>query len=569
MRTLVALTITFFALLTAGSTSASTFYAVDYNNDEVLGFNTQADGSLVALTGSPFSTAFGGTAAFALTSDGTRAVAAHLFLGGVRGFVIDAAGAVSPAQTEIAAQEANGLAVSPDGRFAYAPTRSGAMGIQVYSIDASGALIEVAGSPFATGVEHNDVALTPNGKFLFSAVVTGIRAFAVQADGSLVSLGTTPLTSPRSLNTSPDGRFLFTTSKPGVIDIVSSYSIGADGALSFNIPAVSTGNVSVGFPGISPDGGFIYAPDSNDDSISTIRVNPDGTLSAVGVPFAIDDVEVLAVSPDGKHLYAQRFSGPAGVWVSPIGADGRPVAFTLQNPVNPTLQPRFVFRPDPVPVAEFTATARSKPLTVRFDSGPSTIARGAIGDTQWDFDGNGTVDGSNSVIDKTFPKPGVYQVNLRLHSAGQSCPDRHVYFGQSTICADPTPATKTITFDTPPWIKSLKVSPRALRRSGKVSYTLTEKARVTFFAERKTVGRTVGGKCRRATRSNRRAKKCTLWVRASKSFRHSGKSGRNSIKFTGKIAGRRLVARSYRLNATAVDSAKGKSPARTAKFKIR
>ena len=58
-------------------------------------------------------------------------------------------------------------------------------------------------------------------------------------------------------------------------------------------------------------------------------------------------------------------------------------------------------------------------------------------------------------------------------------------------------------------------------------------------------------------------------MRASKSFRHNGKSGSNSLKFSRKIGGKRLKARSYRLNAVAVDSAKGKSPVKTAPFKIK
>lgn len=568
MRRLLLLTILAAALLPAGAASAATLYSIDYNNDLALGFNTQADGSLVPLTGSPFTTAAGGTIGFAMTPDGNRAVTSYLFNGGVRGYSIDAAGSVVAAQPKIDAQEANSLAVSPDGRFAYVPTRTGSMGIQVYSIGDSGALTEIAGSPFSPGDENGDIAITPNGKFLFSTIASGIQRYAVQADGSLALLGSTPLSLPRSVNTSPDGRFLFAASQPGGADLVSSFSISGDGSLTQNGAAVSTGDVSIGLLGVSPDGAFVHAPDSNADTITTVRVNPDGTLSAVGVPFAIEDVESLVLSPDGKFIYAQRTSGFGGVWVSPIGGDGRPVAFTIQDPVNPSTHARMAFRPAPSPVAEIAATANSKPLSVKFDSGASTIARGSITFAEWDFDGDGTFDRA-ATVDHAFPKAGVYPVTLRLGSDREGCPDRQVYFGQSTFCADPAPATKTISFDTPPWIRSLKISPRTVRRSAKIRYTLTEKARVTFFAERKTVGRVTGGKCRKATSKNRRAKKCALWVRASKSFRHNGKAGRNSLKFTGKIGGKRLKARSYRLNGVAVDSAKGKSPAKTAPFKVK
>ena len=103
----------------------------------------------------------------------------------MRGFSIDAAGAVPPAQPKIGdlpELEVNSAAVSPDGRFAYFPTRTDARGLRVYSIDAGGALGgEIAGSPYGAGVEQGDVAITPNGKLPFRRSIEGnISRFTVQ-----------------------------------------------------------------------------------------------------------------------------------------------------------------------------------------------------------------------------------------------------------------------------------------------------------------------------------------------------------------------------------------------------
>lgn len=566
----IAMVVVSAALFLAGSAAAATLYAPIYADDQIAGFTTAADGSLVQLNGSPFSVPSGGTTGFAMTPDGTRGVTSYLFFGGVRGHSIDTAGVITPAQPKIAANEAYGAAVSPDGRFAYVPTRNLTRGVQVYSIDASGALTEIGGSPFMAGTEFGDVAITPDGKFLFGVIAGQIARFSIGADGTLVSLGNTALAGVVNLQTSPDGRFLFSVSKPGGGDLVTSFSIAADGALTQAGAPVPSGNVSADYAGVAPDGGFVYIGDSNADTVTTIRVAPDGTISAVGAPHAITNVQSIVVSPDGKFLYAMRDGGVgiSGIWVSPIAADGRPVAFTFGAAYDPGEPERLLFRPSPAPVANFTTRTNAKPLSIRFDGNGSVAGRGVVTAYQWDFDGSGTVDASSTVADHTFSKPGKYQVSLRV-ADDTGCPAHQVYTGQTTFCPDQSTATKTVTFDTPPWIKSLKVSPRSVRGKAKIRYKLTEKARVTFFAERKTVGRVTGGKCRRATSKNRRAKKCTLWVRASKSFRHSGKSGSNSLKFSRKIGGKRLKARSYRLNAVAIDSAKGKSPVKTAPFKIR
>jgi hypothetical protein len=90
-----------------------------------------------------------------------------------------------------------------------------------------------------------------------------------------------------------------------------------------------------------------------------------------------------------------------------------------------------------------------------------------------------------------------------------------------------------------------------------VGYTLSEDASLTFTVERAKAGRRVKGRCRKPTRENRRAKRCDLRLKGS--FKHQGKAGRNSFKFSGRLSKKTLRPGRYRLVAAAIDRAGNKS----------
>ncbi len=99
-----------------------------------------------------------------------------------------------------------------------------------------------------------------------------------------------------------------------------------------------------------------------------------------------------------------------------------------------------------------------------------------------------------------------------------------------------------------------------------IRYRLSEPAAVTFRVQRRKAGRKVKGKCRRRTRSNRRASHCDLTLRGS--FRHAGKAGANQLRFTGRLRGRKLARGSYVLTATSKDPAGNVSKVKRARFTI-
>jgi hypothetical protein len=89
------------------------------------------------------------------------------------------------------------------------------------------------------------------------------------------------------------------------------------------------------------------------------------------------------------------------------------------------------------------------------------------------------------------------------------------------------------------------------RRAGAtIRYRLTAAARVRFTVERRVSGRRVRGRCVEPRRSNRRRPRCARFVTVRGSFAHDGAAGANSLRFSGRVSGRRLAPGRYRLVAT-------------------
>ena len=566
--------------LSGGASAATRLYMPDYATDVVAGFDQGADGSLTPLPGSPFPTTapgapVGGLVGFGFTPDGSRGVASYLYSGGVQGLSFAPGGAMAPAGAAISTASATGLAVSPDGRFAYAPTRefgSPAEGIRVFSIGPDGS---IAPLPFPTVNEViGEVAMSPDGRFLFAGTYTGagLLSFAVNANGSLTPLGPTTLDAVRWLSVSPDGRFLFVGSEASVAGVYS-FTIGPAGSLTQNGAPASTGSGSVDLFAVSPSGGHVYYPDANVDAVFTAAVAADGKLTVLG-SFPVEDPEATAVSPDGRFLYTYHRGEKIGIDTAAIGAGGLPTPLPFSAAWETGEQVRPTFQPGPVPVASFTAQAAAPGAGATFNASTSTNA--AVYD--WDFgDGTALANGGTNPT-HAYAAAGKYTVTLSVKDAS-GCGSAQIYTGQSTVCPGGAAAAKTLSLDTLPVITKLKVAPKKFlpkgvsgkskgKRGTKFKYRLNEQASVSFKIERKLPGRKVGGKCKKKTKGNARRAKCTLFRRLG-SRPAQGKAGANVLAFNGKLKGKPLRPGGYRLTAVATDSAQGRSVAATAAFKIR
>jgi hypothetical protein len=148
--------------------------------------------------------------------------------------------------------------------------------------------------------------------------------------------------------------------------------------------------------------------------------------------------------------------------------------------------------------------------------------------------------------------------------------------------APPPPPPPPLVQDlTAPVISGFRARPRVIstpaRRARRGSrprrttlrYTLSEAATVRFTLQRKTRGRRVAGRCRKANRRNRRRPACVRWVKVGRTFTQQGIAGANRKRLgPGTVRRRKLAAARYRVLAIATDAAGNRSARRTARLRV-
>lgn len=554
----------FLAAFSASALGAARFYTPDYGSstpEEIGGFDLGGDGSLTPIPGSPFpaeEAGLGGLWKLAFTPDGTRAISGFFFTGGVQAYRVPPSGVFESAGATPMAS-ATSVAISPDGRFAFLPTREfgatmPAEGIRRFAIGADGSLMPL--TPAGGSGEYGDVAITPDGRFLFAVASNQIERFAIGADGSLNSLGMTSAPGAKLLAMAADGRFLFAKVSGGSSSGVTSFAIGADGGLQqAGEPALVADSFTRLFA-VAPDGRHLYLADSNSNAIHAVAIADDGVPSVVG-SMPIVDPESVGVSPDGRFLVYYRGGGSENaLGVASIGPDGVPVSLGRETPWNTGEPEPLVFQPHPAPIASFGAKPGAAGAASRFDAGASV--RAARYD--WDFgDGTKLPDGG-SAPSHVYAKAGVYPVTLTV-TDGSGCSARQIYDGHSTVCPGGTATTTAVTIDTLPALSNLKTKPKKFRAKPKgkakgkfgttFRYRASEAASVRFTVERKL------------KKKGKRAR----FIRVS-FLTQKAKAGANKLKWNGRLKGKPLSAGSYRATVIATDKAGGRSTAKTVGFRI-
>jgi DNA-binding beta-propeller fold protein YncE len=194
-----------------------------------------------------------------------------------------------------------------------------------------------------------------------------IAQFAVEADGSLTPLdpAAVPAHKPRRLAMTPSGKDLYATADDGVLQ----FDVAAGGELSPKQPPIVDAGDEPDSIAVHPDGTSVYVTDEDRGKVRQFDVGPGGELIAkeqryvwagpcargvavspngdvvyvlvaggiavfdVGaggsltrravVDVASRDLEDVALTPDGAHLYAT--SGDGRVFQFAVAADGTPV----------------------------------------------------------------------------------------------------------------------------------------------------------------------------------------------------------------------------------------------------
>jgi 6-phosphogluconolactonase len=284
--------------------SGKYLYVSDFANG-IDGFAINStSGGLTAVPGSPFLT--GSSVGGIAVDPSTKFLYVALLNNSqVAGFTINSStGALTPMlQSPFAAGNTPFQAVvDPSGKFLYVSNLNDSLGgISAYTIDpTSGALTPVAGSPFPTQSNFpgpNGLAIGGGGKFLYvgmSGTVNAnnvVSAFSINtSSGALTQLAGSPFptgSNPQRVATDAAGKFLFTANFQD--NTVSAFAIdGTAGGLT----AVAGSPFAVqGSPAglvVDPTGGFLAVANSGNSGLSVFSLNStSGVLSAVpGSPFS-------------------------------------------------------------------------------------------------------------------------------------------------------------------------------------------------------------------------------------------------------------------------------------------
>ena len=219
------------------------------------------------------------------------------------------------------------LAISPDGRSVYVADFDVHGRVLQFDVGPAGTLSPKSPASVPAGGFPFGVAVSPDGHSVyvtdFSLTVTGIppdsgvSQYDVGPGGTLapkqpalVPAGRGPI----GVTVSPDGRSVYVANAADAT--ISQYDADAGGTLSAKSPAVVQAGARL--LAVSPDGRNVYA--SSGSVVRHFSVGAGGTLSDVDAAPAAPVVDGLGVSPDGLSLYAASTGGD--VWQYDIGADG-------------------------------------------------------------------------------------------------------------------------------------------------------------------------------------------------------------------------------------------------------
>jgi hypothetical protein len=176
--------------------------------------------------------------------------------------------------------------------------------VSAFSVSPSGILTAIAGSPFSTGgngggalFAANELAISPNGQFLFAANGGSITVFSINKSSGMLTIVGSPVTTGQNdcdgislaeANTT-GGDFLYATNSctyRNAPPSISVFSIGSNGVLT------PTSFSPVAIPGnpdginVRPDGKFLAVGFSNLSAVAVYNIGFGGSLSAVpGSPF--------------------------------------------------------------------------------------------------------------------------------------------------------------------------------------------------------------------------------------------------------------------------------------------
>ena len=309
-------------------------YAPDKDGQAVLQYEVNARGMLVPLSPG-WVPAVGpnsdGPTAVVLSPNGRFAYATGGFRGAVSQYLVRPDGRLAPLSppSASAGEEPTAPAFGRGGHFAYV-SNSGENTISQYAVAGNGLLTPlvpptVAASPSPIGTHLGLVAVSPDGRTAYAPDAGGktIAQFRVQPDGTLTALGAftdTFLSGPAAVTFDAAGRTAYVANRGG--SYLARYDVGLDGRLGQHETGIQTGREPSAVI-LGPGGRTAYVANRGDGTISQYRLRPNGKLTALFPPAVPGLIGVDALRLEAEGHFLDAVSGRRGtVSRYRIGPDG-------------------------------------------------------------------------------------------------------------------------------------------------------------------------------------------------------------------------------------------------------
>jgi 6-phosphogluconolactonase (cycloisomerase 2 family) len=238
-----------------------------------------------------------------------------------------------------------GLATDPAGKFLYVANANNNV-IAAFTINSSGQLANVTGSPFNTGSFPVQVAVDPSGRFLyvsdFEDATGSISAYTIDSStGTLTQVPGSPFATlinggPDGLAIDPNGKFLY-IAMAGTNGTVGSQIVAENintttGALSPLVGSPFPTGHNPQSVTIDPSGKFLFSTNANDNTVSVFTVDSNaGGLTAVGSPVSTGPFPFAAVVNSTSALLFVDCGMSTSISAYTISSSG---ALTSVAPVN-------------------------------------------------------------------------------------------------------------------------------------------------------------------------------------------------------------------------------------------
>jgi outer membrane autotransporter protein len=194
-----------------------------------------------------------------------------------------------------------GIAVTPDGRFAYITNGGfslpGSNTISVLDV-ATNSLVKTI-TPAAVQFTPAGVAVTPDARFAYVASRVGGKVSVINTTSNTVTDTITGLgTGLEGVAITPNGKFAYVTRAAGTVTVINTATNSVEG----NPIPVGAFPFGVAF---TPNGAFAYVGNGEGNTVSVINtatkavgtINLEPILGPTGEPLDV------AVTPDGKFVY--------------------------------------------------------------------------------------------------------------------------------------------------------------------------------------------------------------------------------------------------------------------------